>query len=261
MVKSSFDTSLAIKQATNRMVVVFRWVGLWPSKDSSIFYWMYGMFVLSTASFLFTFTMMFQLICFTKKEDLTENSFMALTELALFVKIVNFYYRYRSMQSHLDTINEFEFCTDAERKLFMKRLKFAYFVYMMDFIILNVSIVMTFAGAISAPDRKIAFPAWHPFDWENNTNNYVIVVLYQLCAMGISGNVQVVIQQYPSLMFYCISGQMEILSMRLRNMGHKELSEESSQVDKENLENISQSLNKCIRTHHRILEYCIENST
>lgn len=266
MIKSNFDTSSAINKATNRMVQVFRWVGLWPTQNSSIFYWIYGVLVLSTGSFLITFTMMFQLICFTKKEDLTGNSYMALTELVLCVKIINFYFRYRSVKTHLNTIHEFEFQTDAERKLFIKRLRFAYFVYMMDFVLMNIVHVLIYIDIFTAPERKIAFPAWHPIDWKIDTRNYILVLIFQIYGMGITTNIQVVIQQYPSLMFCCVSAQFEILSMRLQNIGHKQFLEDENSEDFHRHPNylspkvrkqISISLKNNIKTHLDTLKYFI----
>lgn len=256
---NSSETSLALKKITDRLILVFRLVGLWPSKEPSIFYWIYGAFVILTGSMLFTLTMLIQLVGFTKMEDLTENSFMTLTELGLCVKIINFFVHFRSMQSHVTTINGFELRTDAERTLFIKRTKFVLLVYMMDFYMTNTSHVLNIIQLIAAKERQIEFPAWHPIDWENDTRSYWIVLIYQFYAMTITTNLQVAIQQYPSLMFAMVSIQMEILSMRLQNLGHNKIHGDriTNISNKEGLENITTSLKDCIKTHHKILEYVI----
>lgn len=256
------------KKVTDRMILIFRLTGLWPSKNSSAYYWMYGIVIISTASILFTLTMLIQLFGFTKREDLTENSYMALTEFALSVKIINFFLRIRSMQSHVDTINDFELRTDAERSHFMKRVKFIFLLLIMDFTLVNTAHATVLISVVAASKKEIGFPAWHPIDWENSVRNYTLVLMYQLYAMGITTNVQVVIQQFPSLMFCMVSTQMEILSMRLRNLGHNnhlknhycndhqrtEGGSFSDELQGNELTEISISLKDNIKTHHKILE-------
>lgn len=261
-------SGITLKKVIDPLIVIFRLAGLWPTENPSIFYRIYGLFVLLTASILFTLTMIIQLVGFTETEDLTENSYMTLTELALCVKMINFFLRYRSMQSHVKFISDFELQNDAERKLFAKRLKLILILIVMDFVLVNTAHSSVIITVLAAPERMIGFPAWHPIDWQHNTKNYAMIFFYQLYAMTMTSNVQVVIQQFPSLMFCMVSTQMEILSMRLRSIGHKNVNEIGNANDnvtswtkrnveslsEEELTEISKSLVDCIDLHHRIIK-------
>lgn len=214
-----------------------------------------------TGSMLFTLTMLIQLVAFTKLENLMENSYMTLTKLGLCVKVINFLIRFRSMQAHVNTINEFELHTDAERTLFMKRTKFVFVVYMMDFYMTNMAHAAVLIQLLTSEDRQIAFPSWHPIDWQNDTRNYWIVVIYQFYGMVITTNIQVAIQQFPSLMFAMVSTQMEKLSMRLRNLGQRQIHDgtgTSTNISKGDLGKITTSLKDCISTHCETLEYVFQ---
>ncbi|XP_031629090.1 odorant receptor 94a-like [Contarinia nasturtii] len=266
MERTASDKALYLKKISDRMLIVFRTVGMWPDTESSIFYSIYGILLLAIFSIAFTSTMMIQLICFTKKEELTETSYMALTELALSVKIINFFLRVRSMQSHLITGNQFKLYSAAEHEHFVKRLKFVFKLLMADFLLTNIAHLSVQIKTIMASERMLAFPAWHPIEWENDAQNYWLIFAYQVIGMTITSNIQVVIQQYPSLMFFLVSIQMEILSMRLRNNGYDESrTSDSTKLTKEDKtikifsneeeRRISNTMKDCVNVHYKILKF------
>lgn len=210
---------------------------------------------------------MIQLIVFTEVDDLAENAYMTLTELALSVKIVNFFLRSRSMQTHLRTVKHFQLCSHIEREYFSKRAKFVLHLLLIDTVLTNTAHLFIQLKTLVATERMLAFPAWQPLEWETNSRNYWLIFVYQLIAMIITSNIQVVIQQYPTLLFCMVSTQMEILCMRLRNMGYKnvqtnessvtidmdEINVPKSDTSIENLNLISKNLKDCMKTHHEIL--------
>lgn len=246
-----------LRKVSKPMTTIFRLSGMWPGANGSLGYVIYGASMIFIFSILFTSTMLIQMIAFTKRDELTENSYMALTEFALSVKIVNFFLRSRSMQSHLDVIKHFEVQTDAERKLLSQRLRFAFILLMMDFVLTNGAHVSLQTKVLMSPEKMLTFPAWHPIDWTTNPTNYWLIFTWQLIAMHITCNIQVVIQQYPTLMFCMISTQVEILSMRLRKIGYPQVkspqticlgdSQGASVSNNRNLEN-------CLKVHRNILE-------
>lgn len=262
MVKLNNVKMLTLKKVCDPMIIVFRSVGMWPNHNSNIFYYFYGILLLFVFSILFTLTMLIQLVVFTKREELTETSYMALTELALAVKIVNFYSRVRSMQSHLDAIYNFELHSDAEREHLRNRLKFMFALLASDFILTNTAHFSVQIRTITASEKLLSFPSWHPINWENNTTNYWLIFVYQVIGMGITSNIQVVIQQYPSFMFCMVSTQLEILAMRLQNIGYEK--KRLIQPPKENIPmrvlteeqhtSISYTLKDCINVHYGILK-------
>lgn len=250
---------LNLSKVSNPVIGVFRAVGMWPGEKFNFFYWIYGILNMSTFSFLFTLTMMIQLIAFTELDQLTETMYMALTEFALCFKILNFLFRLRSMQSLLQMVRSFELKSVAEEQHFNKRLKFLYTLLMLDFWMTNVAHLFTQIKVLLDSRRLLAFPAWHPFDWIDNTRNYWFIFVYQLIGMSITSNVQVVIGMYSNLMFYMISTQIEILSMRLRSIGYKKSKQISSDQDNKlnsiREENeITVTLKDCVKAHHSIIE-------
>lgn len=251
---------VTLNKVYNSLIIMFRLMGLWPTGKFSICYRFYGFLILSTCSFLFTATMMIQLVAFTAMDQLTETMYMALTEFVLCMKIINFYLRIRSMKQLLDSINQFKIKSSAEQQLFDKRLKMMYMFIVADYGCTNTAHFLTQVKTLLAPIRTIAFPAWHPFGWENNTRNYWLIFVFQFIAMVITSNIQVVIEMYPNLMLCMITTQFEILSMRLRNLGYfrKNLKNVEnlthSLTAKERLQ-VSEDLKHCIEVHYDIKKY------
>lgn len=259
-----------LSKVSDPIIFVFRVVGMWPKDDSNPVYWIYGILGTSIFAFLFTISMVIQLVGFTAMDDLTDTMYMTLTELALCFKILNFLLRLRSMQKLFKTIKSFELRSMVEEAHFNKRLKFIYTLLMMDFVLTNFAHLTTQIKVLASPERIIGFPAWFPFDWINDTRNYIIIFVYQLISMTVTSNIQVVIGGYPNLLFCMISTQMEILSMRLSSIGHEKtdllmnkavnqkISKDSQDdntfyaVRKRETE-ITESLIDCFKTHREIL--------
>lgn len=250
-----------INKVTNPIVFVFRWCGMWP-KESNHLYRIYGILNMLICSFLFTLSMIIQLVAFTPVAQLSGTMYMALTELALCFKIINFLYRIRSMQQLKQTIENFELKTQAEQAYFNKKLKFVYILLIMDFIMTNAAHLFTVIKCILEPEYMLAFPAWYPLKWTDNFKDYFIVFIYQLIAMGITSNIQVVIGWYPNLMLCMISTQMEILSMRLSKIGHEiehqkmdlTINRHKNQIKGQKQIETTETLKECVNTHYSILE-------
>lgn len=241
---------LMLRKVSEPIIKVFRLVGLWPEKEFHYLYWIYGLLNMSIFSFLFTTTMMIQLVAFTDLADLTETMYMSLTEFALSFKILNFLLRLRSMQGLLATVKNFRLHSNAEKEHYNKRLKLLYTLLMLDFSMTNVAHLFTVIKILLDPRRLLAFPAWFPFNWLDNTHNYIIAFIYELIGMGITSNIQVVIGMYSNLMFCMINTQFEILSMRLRNIGHETVETQTI----ENKMEITEALKDCVKVHHEIIE-------
>lgn len=265
MVVVESERKLVLAKIRDRMVIVFRLCGMWPSEEWTIVYLMYSILLLSVFSMLFSLSMIIQLIAFSERDELTENSYMTLTEFALSVKIINFCFRSRYMKSHMDTVMNFKLHSDEERQHFLKRLKFSLNFLMFDFALTNTAHLTLQMKALSSAERMLAFPAWHPINWSENDTNYWSIFAYQLMAMHITCNIQVVIQEYPNFMFYMVSTQMEVLSMRLRNIGYKKVVVDKgiefermnttvNQLFPKEIVDISYTLKDCIKVHHETLE-------
>lgn len=240
---------LMVEKVSEPIIKVFRFVGLWPEKEADTLYWIYGLLNMSIFSFCFSTTMMIQLVAFTDLADLTETMYMSLTEFVLSLKIVNFLLRLRSMQNLLEMIKKFRLNSNAEKEQYNKRLKLLYTLLIMDFCMTNVAHLFTVIKVLLDRRRLLTFPAWFPFNCIDNIHNYIIVFIYQLIGMGITSNIQVVIGMYSNLMFCIISAQFEILSMRLRSIGHETARTQTIEYKMETTE----ALKDCIKVHHEIL--------
>lgn len=240
-------------QTIKPILLTLRWCGLWPSDGHSRAYRMYGISMLVVFSFLLTLTMLIQLFGFNDFDSLTDSMYMALTEFALFIKIVNFYLRNDSMHKHVQTAKNFQLETYAEVKLFNTRMRLIHRIIVMLFISVNIAHFSSEMKTFFTPGLLLLFPASYPAGWLDGGAKYLLAYGHQSIGAFITSN----LEAYTCLMLYMVAVQMEILGMRLRSFGHDIVdSSNRGQSDAKRRNNGRKRFNqlrKFIQLHQRIL--------
>lgn len=119
--------AIAFIRVYQPIILVFRLLGLWPNNGNrSIIYTVYGAFVLILFSFILTTFELIQLVKYTQKEKITESLFMCLTDVAVFIKCMNFYWRWRSMQGLHQMAMAFHIETDTDTEAKLDRNTYCY---------------------------------------------------------------------------------------------------------------------------------------
>lgn len=144
---------------------------------------------------------------------------MALTELALFIKIANFFIRARGMQSLLHTMRSFKLDSIEEDQLISKRLAFFKKIATYYYACANLAICTSVLTAILSSELKLPFYGWYILEWRNNRQNYWCIFAYQIIGMIITANVNITIELFPMLLMYMASVQIEILGRRMKVVG------------------------------------------
>lgn len=236
---------------TTSLLFVFGVVGLWrPKWISANVYKYYGIVIIFLFSFLLTLTMLINLIFLTDKSQLTDAMYMSFTEFALFLKICNFYWRNRSIQNLLALVKDFSLENADELKIYNKNIKTVFRIKLLNFVFTNLANFMLHARVLLSDEHLLTFPAWFPFDWQNNYRTYWCLFAYQLIGMILTSNLNVSIEMYPNFMFSMVSTQMKILNERLQNIGYTY----DQKVEKShNQHRALLALKGCIQTHQEIL--------
>lgn len=236
-------------QVFRPVILVFRLVGLWPRGKQTITYIVYGAMVFLIFSLFLTIIEFIQLFKFTESGKLTATMFMALTDLAVLLKYVNFYWRWQAMQEMHKSARNFRLETEAEVKLFNKRMQFNYWIVMSLFISVNTAHTGTELKTIFSPNLLLPFPAWYPESWFDDGIKYWLMYAHNSIGHVIGSNLVSAIDGYPTSLLFIVSVQMEILGLRLKAIGNDELLSRNRQ----NRERII----KCIQIHQQILELSI----
>lgn len=233
----------------------FYFVGLWPSESPSIFYTIFGY---AFQSVFFLFYTSFKCLYFfttTNMQEIVFCAFVSLTEVALFVKILNMHFRTRVFQNHLKHIEAFSMENDDEVELLDGRLRilrkmlFAYIALVM------VTGAFSYSVPFFSDETTLPYLAWYPVNWQTNNGIYWMVYAYQVTGMVIQSHILVCMEMYTVYIFVVLSTQFDIVSERLKKIGYGGAQSGSIQT-KGDLKYIDKnsrgSLINCIRNHRDI---------
>lgn len=251
-----FRTNLS--RVINPIIFVFNIIGLWPKEQGKThLYKLYGIIMFILFSLLVTISMIIELFLFTEMENLTDNMYMALTEFALLIKIINFYSRLDSMQHQLRIVQNFRLESVDEVKQFDRRLNFIFWILMLDFISTGLAVTNAMIKSLLSKSGEwlLLFPAWYPIDWRNDRKSFWMSFGHQYLALILTSNLNVAIEMYPNFLLFMISAEMEILGGRLNVLGYeKRLNDDCVIVTNSAKQNeILKQLKSYIKIHQEIL--------
>lgn len=69
--------------------------------------------------------------------------------------------------------------------------------------------------------HSLFFPAYFPFEYENNNNLYLLVINYQYFGWAIAVWTTFSLDTYPGVLIYILSTYMDILGNRISNIGYE----------------------------------------
>lgn len=238
------------------ILFVLKISGLWPSAVPSKIYKLYGYIVIVIFSVVLTLPMCIQIFASVEKTSLTDSMFMALTEIALMLKIANFYFRIQSMQNLLGKLKSFHIETDDEREQFDKKLNFIFSAWLIFMIGANMAGFSAQLKVFASPEYILPFPAYYYMDHTDGGAKYWIIYAHQTIGMTLTSNLNVCIEMFPNLLMYMCFVEMEILGMRLRSLGYNITDDESRDIrarDPETTQGkVLRRLKNCIQLHQEI---------
>lgn len=242
-------TSVYIGSMRNHFCNIFRVLGLWnpfqKPKWMQVAYSSYSVVFLSVFSIIYTILMVVNIFFLTDFADLTNRLFMSLTEAALAIKVLNFFFNNREWQQILTEIESFRIKSMKEETIIRRRTRIIQIVVMMYYIFPNLTVHAFGVTPLFNGAKSIPFSGWYPgLDWENNRRDYWIVYVYQYFGMFVTANLNVTVDSYYCFVMHILSAQVNIFGKRLSSMQVNE-AENSTQQTKSDL--IQQ-----IHTHQRL---------
>lgn len=224
-----------LTQVTRVIKFVLRFCGLWkPDTGSpwSIPYAIYGISFLTTFSGVYTLCMCINLFFIPDLKELTVASYMSLTELALFVKIIYFFILNRRLQKLFGELDEFVLENESEHRLVRQRVHFFFKIMVFYYAVSNGGVCVTEISSALSPEPKLPYSGWYPYlHWQNNRRDYWIVFAYQCLGMSSTCNMNVTVDSFACFFMFMISVQMELLGRRLNNMGHEKSAGNGNRVE------------------------------
>ncbi len=244
----------------SRLVVwVYYLFGQWPNENSSILYHIYAFVLHFGFVFLYLVCMLINLIFITDVNETTHSLYVTLTELAFFLKVMNFFWFNRGMKECMSAINVFELRNETEANWVQKRMHYFNWLTYCYYVIPNICAITASMRPLFVQQRDIPFRGWYPLDWVNNDLNYVVVYGYQVIGIMIEVNLNITLDVYPNYLMHMISIQMRILGKRLTNLGSSSNGKVVRTINPSDKfqQKGSVDLIDCIQTHQKIIRFVL----
>lgn len=82
-------------------------------------------------------------------------------------------------------------------------------------------VLMAFFAVLSMPRNRLQYPAYFPFDWENNFALFILVRVYQYIGWAIVVYYNTTLDSYPPMTMCLLTTSMKVLSRRISLIGHE----------------------------------------
>lgn len=210
-------------KVTGFLTKIFIVFGIWKPRTNKYFsfaYTVYGIIFLLLFLVLYTFLMLANLFVMPNYNDLTARLYMSLTELALLIKVINFYFYNRRMQYLLHWLQEFTLEKVSEVVTVKARIDFLFKAICLYFFVSIMTINALGVNTALNTNNTLLFSGWYPgLDWQYNNRDYWIVFAYQYVGVFITCNLNVGVDSFFCVLLYMVSSQMTILGKRLMIIG------------------------------------------
>lgn len=202
---------------------ILKFGGLWKSTGHGVgpfIYRVYSVCFIIVFSLMFTAFMCANLYFLTDILQLTEMLYASMIELALIVKIINFYVNNYKLKHMMHRISAFRMENGEEEAIMRSYLRFLIKQTIIYYISANTSVNTSTAYAAIRDHEKLIYSAYYPgVDWQHNSVSYWLLFAYQYFGMTFTCFINLAIDSYFCIMMYMLSGQIAILGNRLSNVG------------------------------------------
>lgn len=246
---SNNRTSLYTTRITRFLCTILRTLGLWKPIEKSelqqFIYSAYSVVFLLFFSIVYALMLVLDIFFLTDFSDLTNRLFMSLTEAALAIKVINFFFNNREWQQILTNINKFPINSSNDEKIIKQRVWIFQIVDYVYFFFPNCAAHALGISPLFMEKTKLIFSGWYPgFDWQNDRRDYWIIYAYQYIGIIITCNLNIAIDSY-----YCFV--IHMLSVQVKMFGNH-LSDTRTVEEKDTLQQFRLNLIEKIHTHQRL---------
>lgn len=219
-----------------------RILGLYPPEKYKFLYYCYSASINILVTIGFNVSMFIYAVNYENKRDLISNLAQLSGSIIVSLKILNTYlkrdklFEIRKLFAELDS----RVVGDDEKEYFEYILKIGRgFFFAFSFFCGMAGLVCDFP-AIFDTERRLAYPAWFPWDWKHSTVGFHIANFHQVFSLFTEIIQDVMCDTYPATLMWLLKGHLHALGIRVRKIGwNKEKSLNENYLE----------LRQCVREH------------
>ncbi|KAL9915916.1 odorant receptor 46a [Glossina fuscipes fuscipes] len=244
----------SVKMLYSKQILIFRFVSIWDLPVNSgfykrlafaIYFWIVAIFLVA----LFALLLIIQIFCdINNISEVIRVIFNLASSLTVLGKFLTVKMKNRSFQQLFDLLHTREYLPRdlKEDKLFQRALHLSKTVLKVYGGMSLISINTTFLIQFAKDTTELPLPIYEPID-TNVPLKYFIMYFYEYLGFGLCCVMNIAYDSLGAAFFIHIKGQVDILSKRLEEIGHKSSS-------KQNHSHINEELKACAIYYDRILE-------
>ncbi|XP_037911607.1 odorant receptor 2a-like isoform X2 [Hermetia illucens] len=202
--------------------IALRILGLDPPERYKTLYQVYSVFLNFTVTFYYPFSMFINMFLLDTKKEVVSNLTLTLCVLICSIKMFNNF----TKQKELRKIREYLTKLDADVKVvadeeyleYIVKVSFQYFALyasMYGLVAATCELPVMFA-----PERRLLYPAWFPWDWKKSTRTYIVLHLYQLIGICIQIYQNLLNDTFPGILMWLLKGHLHVLKSRIERLGY-----------------------------------------
>ena len=233
---------------------MFNFFGLWTknNKTSKFFNKLLKFFFHLIFTFIFIILMVINLFKISNLKNATESLYITLTEIALLTKLIILYKNRKNIMHLIELINHNDFLIKNlnNQKMIKSHEKFLFKIYKLYSFISISAALSAYAVPLFAQIKIFPFPAWYPFNWENNNLIYILLYIYQIIGMTMHCLLNVNNDIFYAYIMFIVHMQLIVLGENLRKLNNK-----NKKIFIYNENNYNEEflhLIKCVK-HHRFI--------
>uniref|UniRef100_A0A1B0GBS9 Odorant receptor n=1 Tax=Glossina morsitans morsitans TaxID=37546 RepID=A0A1B0GBS9_GLOMM len=248
------NSAESVKMLYSKQILIFRLVSIWDLAANAgyykrlafaVYFWIVAIFLVA----LFALLLIIQIFCdINNISEVIRVMFNLASSLTVLGKFLTVKMKNRSFQQLFDLLHSTEYLPRdlKEDKLFKRALQLSKTVLKVYGGMSLISINTTFLIQFAKDTTELPLPIYEPIDatvpWK-----YFIMYFYEYLGFGLCCVMNIAYDSLGAAFFIHIKGQVDILSKRLEEIGHKSSS-------KQNHSHINEELKACAIYYDRILE-------
>lgn len=204
------------------IIDVSHFYGIWPSKDTSIFYKMYMVILLLTFGAFNFITIIIPIFLITDVTSSTDIIYMCLTAVAEIPKLFLWLFNFNKIINLIEVMKRdliLDSDDEVEKELISKEI--IKIRRLFKFIRTCFSLTALFSSIypIFLPERRLPVTVVYPFDWNNDIITFVCTYVFQSCAVFVCIQWNSVMDTMPSCVLCILGGYYEALGYNFQKIG------------------------------------------
>ncbi|XP_037912023.1 odorant receptor 2a-like [Hermetia illucens] len=181
-------------------------------------------------------------------KNILNNLSVNVTLIVCILKFINIFIRRKEILEFNVWINQLDARAESiqERNYLASAIHQAHRIFYIFCILFSAILAFGELSALLAEGRRLMYPAWYPFDWQNSTLLYIVTHVHQFVVIFINICQNIANDTFPTFHMLILTSHVKTLNTRIRKVGANSTKSANRSV---------QDLIQCIKDRQMLVLY------